>query len=303
MVTIFHETREEEFLIVINHTYPNHTQIYVDASKKEFNTIAIFIPKLAIQEIYHPVQTLEIFSLEAFAILLALNLIDKHNLNNSIIFSDNKSVLTLLKHPNYTLLRKNPRPILITEIREKIQPSTMICWIPGHSKVTKHIITDNLTKTISNEQIDKSFYVELEEIHLILQKKFETIWFETWNKMRGITEYKKIHNPVKLNKPHFITKLNRKSEIITNRLRLASNQLNYYLFKIGKTQTTLCDVCNVDETTEHLLTVCKKTKILIDKVKQETKQSKTELIPTTILENTKLIQETIRFFKSNQISI
>ena len=62
-------------------------------------------------------------------------------------------------------------------------------------------------------------------------------------------------------------------------------------------------MCNVDETTEHLLTVCKKTKILIDKVKLETKQSKTELIPTTILENTKLIQETIRFFKSNQINI
>jgi len=156
-IILSRESREEKFLSTINQTFPDYTQIFVDASKKEFNTIAVFIPKLVIHEIHHPFQILDIFSLEAFAILLALNLIDKHNLNNSVIFSDSKSVLTLLKHPNHALLGKNPRPILINEIRDKIQPSTMICWIPGHCKITKHIITDNLTKTISNKQINTSF--------------------------------------------------------------------------------------------------------------------------------------------------
>ena len=246
-------------------------------------------------EIHHPFQILDIFSLETFAILLALNLIDKHNLNNSVIFSDSKSVLTLLKHPNHALVGKNPRPILINEIRDKIQPSTMICWIPGHCKITKHIITDNLTKTISNKQINTSFYLEREELHLTVHKKMESMWFDTWNTMRGITEYKKIHNPIKLNNPNFTTKLNRKSEIIINRLRLASNRLNFYLFKIGKSPTPLCDVCNTDETTEHLLTVCKKTKTLIDKIKLDIKRSKTEFSPVTILENKHYLQETIRF--------
>ena len=297
------ETKEEKFVDIINHQFPNFTHIYVDASQKEHNTIALFVPELAIYEIHNPSKLLDILSLEAFAILFALNLVDKLKLTKAVIFSDSRSVLTQLKHPNHLLLGNSSRPVLISEIREKIQASTWLCWIPGHSKITQHIITDNLTKSKCIEQTQENYYIELQEIMALLHEKSITSWQDTWSNLRGLTEYKRIHNSFNINKPQFVSIPNRKSEIIANRLRLSSNQLNYYLFKIGKAQTPLCDTCNVDETTEHFLTTCKKTKPLRDKLKDEIKPRNKEFNPLMILNNKSQLLETIKFIKYNKINI
>jgi len=146
------------------------------------------------------------------------------------------------------------------------------------------------------------YYLELEETISMINQRQASTWFTKWNIMRGLSEYKKIHNPTKLNKPLFIHLLNRKSEIVSNRLRLTSNHLNYYLHKIGKAENPLCTLCNVIENTEHFLTNCIKTKPLLEKLKILTKETNKDLTPL-ILNNKTLLQETILYIKTNSITI
>ena len=59
----------------------------------------------------------------------------------------------------------------------------------------------------------------------------------------------------------FASKIRRKDIAIT-RLRLGRPALNFYLHRIGVRDSTLCDLCGVDETVEHFIMDCTKYSIL-----------------------------------------
>ena len=123
--------------------------------------------------------------------------------------------------------------------------------------------------------------------------------------MRGATEYSNIHHISTLNLTENNFIFNRKYEIITNRLRLGTNNcLNYYLHKIGKSDTPLCDVCNVDENTKHFLTECSKHKTLHDEIKHLSKYKDLTTNLSKILSNTTLlIIAIIKYITKNNIRI
>jgi hypothetical protein len=54
---------------------------------------------------------------------------------------------------------------------------------------------------------------------------------------------------------------NRRKETIITRLRLGKCLLNMYLFRIGRHNTGLCDICLQPETVQHFLLECKGSKI------------------------------------------
>ena len=290
--------------ILTNKFYPGHTQIFVDASKSHKATAAIHIPHLAINMIFQLPTLFSIFATEAVALLKALELTEELKLNKTIIFSDNKSLLSHIKNPNNPFYKKNPRPLLIKQLREKIKPGCIIYWIPGHSHITNHIITDNLTKLDSKNLIYNDPYIELEEILPLVDKKYKKIWQNEWIHMRGATEYSNIHHTNTLNQTENNFLLNRKYEIITNRLRLGNNNcLNYYLHKIGKSDTPLCDLCKVDENTKHFLTECTKHKSLHDEIKQLSKYKDLSTNLFKILSNSELLIAISKYIIKNNINI
>ena len=303
--TVITETPNDNFIETLtNKFYPEHIQIYVDASKSHKATAAIFIPHLAINVILQLPTLFSIFATEAVALLKALELVEQHNFNKTIIFSDNKSLLSHIKDPGNPFNNKNPRPLLIKQLRGKIKPGCVIYWIPGHSHITNHIITDNLTKLESKNLTYDDPYIELEEILPLVDEKYKKIWNNEWKHMRGATEYSNIHhtNTPNLTQNNFI--FNRKYEIITNRLRLGTNNcLNYYLHKIGKSDTPLCDVCHVDENTKHFLTECSKHKTLHDEIKHLSKYKDLTTNLSKILSNTTLLFVIIKYITKNNIRI
>lgn len=176
-------------------------------------------------------------------------------------------------------------------------------WIPGHTKITSQIITDNLSKLILNNESYNDYFIELEEVVNLVNRKFKTQWQNDWKNMRGIEEYSKVHLITIPTQPQHSYQLSRKFEIISNRLRLTTNNLNYYQFKIGKTMSPLCDICRVNDTTIHFLTECTKHNSLHQLLKGYTKSENIPLNLNLILNNTQLVSLVINYIVKNNINI
>ena len=291
------------FEAAINRNFPSRTHIFVDASKNQSNIIALFIPKLNKAITYAIPFAFGIFATDAFALLKALELIEELNIISPIIFSDNKTLLQQIKNPTYHTHIKYFRPLLTNIIRAKIKQNYTICWIPGHSKLTNHIITDNLTKFNFTHQTYQDIFIELDETSDIINTKYIDIWSEEWRTMRGTKEYINIHKPTNLGRPLHISLHNRQLEIISNRIRLCTNNLNYYQHKIGKSDSSLCDTCSTDETTTHILTNCQKHKELLDKITSATKSTNIETNLKTILSNKTLLIMIATYFQKQKIKL
>ena len=291
------------FEAAISRRFPNHTQIFVDASKNQLNIIALFIPTLNQALTYDVPFPFQIFATEAFALLKALELVEDLNIISPVIFTDNKTLLQQLKNPTYNTHIKYSRPILTKMIREKIKHNHTICWIPGHTKLTKHIITDNLTKCNFSHQSYKNIFIEIDETSDIINTKYLDIWMEEWRTMRGTNEYINMHRPANLHHPLYISLNNRQLEIISNRIRLCTSNLNFYKYKIGKCDTSFCDTCSLDETNTHILTNCKKHKELVDKIKSFTKLTNLELNLKTILSSKTNLLMIASYLKKQNIII
>jgi len=81
-------------------TYPDATQIFIDASNKDKNSVAIFIPSLLKWYSFHILLIDNIFTLEAHALLKALEITQNENIYPALIFSDCKTLLTHIKYPS-----------------------------------------------------------------------------------------------------------------------------------------------------------------------------------------------------------
>jgi len=73
----------------------------------------------------------------------------------------------------------------------------------------------------------------LETLELI-NNRYRDIWYKEWKEMRGSKEYARLHNTQNLKQDNLIHLDNRQLEIIANRLRLGTNNLNFYKKKLEK---------------------------------------------------------------------
>ena len=283
-------------------TYPDATQIFIDASNKDKNSVAIFIPSLLKWYSFQILLIDNIFTLEAHALLKALEITQNENIYPALIFSDCKTLLTHIKYPSYILHTKIPNPILINTIRNLIKPKHTVQWIPGHSQIIKHIIADNIaTHIIPTESINNT-YIEIEDAYRKITSHYRDIWFEEWISKKGNSEYCENNKPKHFLKTHFVSFSNRQLEIIGNRIRLCSNNLNSYLSKIGKDTDPLCDRCNKIETTTHFLSECKKHSKLIDNLKFTIKTNNILSHLPEILSNYQLLYQISSYIKENKIN-
>ena len=95
---ISHKIITSRFHEIIQSNFPNHIQIYTDASKSENGFgFAVVHNQTTIK---HKLPTItNIFTVENYAILEAIKLANSLQTNNFLIISDSLSVLTTLKNP------------------------------------------------------------------------------------------------------------------------------------------------------------------------------------------------------------
>ena len=238
-------------------TYDDYTRIFTDGSKdgKAVGAAAVLGPRVCVKRL--PDHS-SIFSAEARAILLGLDMVQQCTGDRFVFSSDSLSCLQSLQSRDFT----HP---LIMEILCRVHEfvirgfSIVFIWVPSHVGLAGNTAADAAVKAalnlpVTNLAMPYSDYNFLIRTHMLNQ------WQELWN---SETQNKlfAVEPTVNIVKSY---RLPRRDEIIIHRLRIGHTYLTHgYLLK--KESAPECCSCHVQLTVEHILLSCGTLKVIRDK--------------------------------------
>jgi len=243
--------------------YQDHTCIYTDGSKAGNLAAAAFaIPS---EHVYRQMRVCDhssVYATELTAIKEAMQWVAQNETESRkfVIFSDSLSVLTSLKR-----YQSKSRPTLFDETVEMYNRITLssceIIWIPSHVDIYGNEIADKLAKEALNiAYINSTEYIELPEVYPMIKSYIINKWQSEYSSDQRGRFYKALYPTVSTD-IKYLEYQNRKKEVQLTRLRLGHVNLNNRLYNLKIHPTGLCDMCNVRETTVHLLLHCQKEHI------------------------------------------
>src|SRR3989442_2896093 len=115
-----------------------------------------------------------------------------------------------------------------------------------------------------------------------------------------IGAYQHIFNPTN---NFILPNRSRKNDITVNRLRLLQTKLNAGLYKLGLHQTGLCEMCNVEESCQHMILYCKKTENLRIDIRQSVPTVSKPWDYKDYLSNPKVVDIIINYIRTESIII
>ena len=191
-----------------------------------------------------------IFTAEAKAIDLALDLVDNCNSHDKfIIFSDSFSVLQALNHTS----SKNPQIQNILQKHHTISKYKTIvyCWIPSHIGIRNNERVDKKAKESLNLE-QTVFKIPFNNykpfINRYISDKWQTSWNETpFNKLKEI-------KPVIKESKSVISNI-RREEVVLTRLRIGHTRITHS-WLLNRDEQPNCTGCNVPFTVKHFLLDC-----------------------------------------------
>ena len=147
-----HNKIYSQFQNIIQHSFPNHTKIYTDASKSEHGVgFSVIKDDLIIQHKLPKITN--IFSAENYAIFEGVQLANTLETNDILIISDSFSTLLVLKNTS-------PKNEITSNIQTRLaqtKKNIEFMWAPSHTgiigkeKADKY--ADQATKTFPNPTI------------------------------------------------------------------------------------------------------------------------------------------------------
>ncbi|XP_050066012.1 uncharacterized protein LOC126555090 [Aphis gossypii] len=230
------------------HSSSSSTQIYTDASKTEMG-IGLAIVHLNETKqfklnIYNTIYTAEYLALYK-GVQLALQIQD----TKIDICSDSLSALANLQ----SIIPSEPLAILISNLLSKSSKDIQFVWIPGHCNIKGNEKADeaarNAIMSPNSELIPFSSLVDI-------KRNINKYCIEWWNtKWHNTTENKlrEIKHSVEL-WPKY-TDLNRKNEVILNRLRIGHTKFTHGHL-MAKTDPPICPTCNTNYSIKHIIVHC-----------------------------------------------
>ncbi|XP_043257979.1 uncharacterized protein LOC122400522 [Colletes gigas] len=237
----------------LSNEYPHHTQIVTDASKSGQGTgCAVCTPEHEL--LFRLPETFTVFTSEALAVLQALKYIEETTHNKSIILTDSKSTLLALQNleTNNSVIQNI---IELNETLKRDKREVLYSWVPAHIGIEGNEKADTAAKLASSSTaIMKYEQATHQDLQKYCTKALTGVWNEEWRNSRP-TKLHKVRNNIYDFNPAL--PLNRKDQVKTTRLRIGhSSWTHSYL--ITKTEPNSCDICNVENTIEHILTICPK---------------------------------------------
>ena len=173
--------------------------------------------------------------------------------------------------------------------------------MPGHVGLFQHDLADLLAKKSTNyTNILETIPPTVEETINLFRTQQTQKWKNSIPHLRTGQNY---HKSFPLGRPSSLNNLPRRKETIITRLRLHHNQLKLYLKKIGAHDTGLCDVCKVDESTEHFLLHCTQHANLAIRLSEAAANRKLPCTINTFLEWEPFLTYIVAYVKENGIKI
>ncbi|XP_063416806.1 uncharacterized protein LOC134699047 [Mytilus trossulus] len=249
---------KSEANIMIDTQYKHHLKIFTDGSKDPNSNAgcAFVIPELKINKGFKLNNHLSIFMCELTAIYLCISWLQDFLPFNVVIFVDSLSALQALKIP----LNKIRNQFLLDIhflLRSLYHSGTNIIfeWIPSHVGIQGNELADfHAKQALSFQNIYIFVPLFKDDFKTLCKNLMKKMWQEEWDKEKDRALYQispKINFDIK------IPKMSRYKERLIFKLRTGYIPLNKHLYKIGISDTKLCEECRVEETVEHFLLHCK----------------------------------------------
>ena len=230
-------------------TYEGYLKLYTDGSKKDRAVAAAAVTEHTIRVKRLP-NNASIFSAEARAILLALDIIKQSTNRQFLILSDSLSCLQAIENRNL----QNPLIVNILESlhQQLTQDSKLVTfvWVPSHIGIPGNDLADATAKSALRLSASASVVPHTDFKPLILTH-VNSCWQHSWNQDTN----NKLHNIQPLIKPFVLKRLPRRDEVIIHRLRVGHTHLTHsYLLK--KENPPECEFCHLLLTVDHMLIAC-----------------------------------------------
>ena len=169
-------TYQEKFYNILQH-HPDHLYVFTDESKDNgWAACAAVLNKTVLKKAL-PRES-SIFTAEARAIDLALNIILKSTHKQFIIFSDSLSVLLSLRNKKF----QNPLIIKLLSRLDSMSYSKeiIICWTPSHIGVRGNERADLAAKSALDLTPNKS-RIPYTDLKPTINKFLHTKWQQQWS--------------------------------------------------------------------------------------------------------------------------
>ena len=162
-------TREKFYNILQHH--PDHLYVFTDGSKDNGRAVYAAVLNKTVLKKALPRES-SIFTAEARAIDLALNIISKNKHKKFIIFSDSLSVLLSLGNKKF----QNPLIKLLSRLDSMSNRKEIItCWTPNHIRVRWNERADSAAKSVLDLTPDKS-RIPYTDLKPTINKFLHTKW-------------------------------------------------------------------------------------------------------------------------------
>lgn len=289
----------------------NYNIIFCDGSKVSNGTgCAIFIVNRNLCYKFRITDICSIFTAEAYAILQALEWVEKENANNSIIFSDSQSVLTALEKQNLSTFSN----YMINLIRLKLYNFTkqniniILSWVKGHAGIIGNDIVDIAAKEATSlEKIDRIYTIPdiTSNFKKEIRKNWEKIWLEYKHKSNN--HYFLIHPSLPNKIPHIQDyNVSRQYCIYVTRMKLNHGGFPSHLHKIGVLHSPLCSCDNSSVgDLNHLIFQCdnfhRYRNIFLQNIKSMGIYMPVNITMLLHLNDKKVLDEIVNFIRISQI--
>jgi len=245
------ETPPEVFKSKVNEIlveYDGYQKIYTDGSKAGTNvaSAAISGPRLSIKRLP---DGSSIFSAEARAILLALNIIDMSSNERFIVLSDSLSCLQSIKNQklNHPLILE-----ILTFTHQLIVEGKQLAfmWLPSHAGLAGNVSADAAAKAALNLP-ESLIPVPYSDFYPLINNYIFTSWQQLWSADTS----NKLHSIEPNVKDTKTYRLPRRDECIIHRLRIGHTYFTHG-FLLRKEDPPEGIACQLPLTVEHILLNC-----------------------------------------------
>lgn len=231
--------------------YENYVEIYTDGSKIEDRVgFGVWSKEKEINGRLN--NHASIFTAEMYAIIKAIDLVEKANGSHFLIISDSLSCLKALGNYDSKDTITNRTKYKLAKIRKHVE----FLWIPSHIGINGNDKADKLAKDGTNKRFESSWLTKKDAYKIIdknIVENQEKEWIEkeVENKLRETMRTRK--HVVKQNLMY--KKFSRQDNIVLTRLKIGHTKITHeYLFDRRK-QKTRCN-CGEIITVRHILDNC-----------------------------------------------
>ena len=191
-----------------------------------------------------------VFTTEACAIDLALNIISRDKYNKFIIFSDSLSVLTSREN------KKLENPLIVKLLSRLDSMSShkkiILCWIPSHIRVRGNERADSAAKS-ALDLSPKVISIPYTNLKPIISKFLHKKWQQQWD-MNIHNKLFQIQPTLGEWRPAFRT--SRREQVIISRLCIGHTRL-IHAFILKQEPQPQCLTCQTTCMVKHILIECR----------------------------------------------